>query len=71
MTTGFAGTEYEPTWTTAQVSEFLGLSRKTIYNLISLGQFPAPDKQGALNAFTPSEVIEYRERTRVKGEARV
>ncbi|UOQ60347.1 hypothetical protein MUN76_15150 [Leucobacter rhizosphaerae] len=61
MSTGFAGTSYEPTWTTRQVAEFLGLAVQTVYN--SLGNvegFPKPRKQGRLNAFIPSEVAEYR-----------
>lgn len=65
MSEGFAGTSHEATWTTAQVAEFLGLARKTVLNLVSLGELRR-DKQGRLNAFTPSEVIAYRERTREK-----
>lgn len=60
MSTGYAGTSYEPTWTTAQVAEFLGLARKTVYNRVSLGEIPAPRKQGKLNAFIPSEIAAYR-----------
>lgn len=60
MSTGFAGTSYEPTWTTAQVAEFLGVKPKTIRNRISLGEFPKPRKQGRLNAFIPSEIAAYR-----------
>lgn len=63
MSTGFAGTSYEPTWTTKQVAEFLGLAPKTIRNRMSLGEFPKPRKQGRLNAFIPSEVAAYRAQT--------
>lgn len=59
-TIGYAGTSYEPTWTTAQVAEFLGLKPKTIHNRVSKGEFPKPRKQGRLNAFIPSEIAEYR-----------
>ena len=62
MSTGYAGTSYEPTWTTSQVAEFLGLARKTVYNLVSLGELPHR-KQGRLNAFIPSEIAAYREQT--------
>ncbi|MGW9020197.1 helix-turn-helix transcriptional regulator [Leucobacter chromiiresistens] len=55
-----AGTSYEPTWTTAQVAEFLGLKPKTIRNRISLGEFPKPRKHGRANAFIPSEIVAYR-----------
>lgn len=51
---------YEPTWTTAQVAEFMGVAVKTIRNRVSLGTFPKPRKQGRLNAFVPSEVAAYR-----------
>lgn len=51
---------YEPTWTTAQVAEFMGVAVKTIRNRVSLGTFPRPRKQGRLNAFIPSEVATYR-----------
>lgn len=57
---GYAGTNYEPTWTTAQVAEFLGLKPKTIRNRLALGQFPKPRKNGRLNAFIPSEIAAYR-----------
>lgn len=60
MTLGYAGTSYEPTWTTKQVAEFLGIKPKTVYNRVSLGLLPAPRKQGSLNAFIPSEIAEYR-----------
>lgn len=62
MTTGFGGTSYEPTWTTKQVAEYLGLAVQTIYNRISeeVPGFPEPRKQGRLNAFIPSEVAAYR-----------
>ncbi|CAG7622384.1 helix-turn-helix transcriptional regulator [Leucobacter soli] len=61
-TMGYAGTPYEPTWTTKQVAEFLGLAVQTVYNLRSAGEpdFPRPRKQGRLNAFIPSEVAAYR-----------
>lgn len=49
------------TWTTKQVAEFMGLSTKTILNRISLGTFPAPKKQGRLNAFDPKEIRSYRD----------
>lgn len=51
---------YEPTWTTKQAAEFLGISAKTLYNGISQGTFPRPKKHGRLNAFVPSEVAEAR-----------
>ena len=59
---GFAGTSYEPTWTTKQVAEYLGLAVQTIYNMISeeVPGFPSPRKQGRLNAFVPSEIAAYR-----------
>lgn len=62
MSTGYAGTSHEPTWTTLQVAEFLGLARQTVYNMISEGEpgFPKPRKQGRLNAFIPSEIAAYR-----------
>lgn len=62
---GYRGTGYEPTWTTAQVAEFLGLKRQTVYNMISekTPGFPLPRKQGKLNAFIPSEVAAYRAET--------
>ncbi|PRI12399.1 hypothetical protein B4915_01640 [Leucobacter massiliensis] len=47
--------EYEPTWTTKQVAEFLGLKAKTIFNLVHAGELK-PRKQDRLNAFIPSEV---------------
>lgn len=53
-------TRYEPTWTAAQVAEFLGLKPKTIHNRISAGVFPKPRKNGRLNAFIPSEIAAYR-----------
>ena len=59
MPTGYAGTSHEPTWTTIQVAEFLGIARKTVYNLVSLGKLPHR-KQGSLNAFIPSEIAAYR-----------
>ena len=61
---GFAGTTYEPTWTTKQVAEFLGLKVQTVYNLVSeqAPGFPKPRKQGRLNAFIPSEVAAFRAR---------
>ena len=59
--TGFAGTSYEPTWTTEQAAEFLGIARKTLYNRVSLGTAPAPRKMGRLNGFIPSELAAYRE----------
>ena len=61
MSIGYAGTGYEPTWTTAQVAEFLGIARKTVYNLVSLGVIKR-HKQGSLNAFIPSEIAAYRAR---------
>lgn len=60
MSAGYAGTSYEPTWTTAQVAEFLGLKPKTIRNRLALGEFPKPRKNGRLNAFLPSEIAAYR-----------
>lgn len=56
---------YEPTWTTKQVAEFLGLKPRTIHNRVSEGVdgFPRPRKHGKLNAFIPSEVAAYRART--------
>lgn len=57
---GFAGTSYEPTWTTKQAAEFLGIAPRTLANQISKGEFPKPRKQGKLNAFVPSEVAEIR-----------
>lgn len=61
MSTGFAGTSYEPTWTTKQVAEFLGLAQQTVYNMLGTSdEFPKPRKQGRLNAFIPSEVAAYR-----------
>lgn len=57
---GFAGTSYEPTWTTRQAAEFLGIAPRTLANKISKGEFPKPRKQGKLNAFIPSEVAEIR-----------
>ena len=54
------GSGYEPTWTTAQVAEFLGLKPKTIRNRLALGEFPKPRKNGRLNAFLPSEIAAYR-----------
>lgn len=63
MSIGYAGTGYEPTWTTAQVAEFLGLKPKTIRNRVALGKFPRPRKQGRLNAFIPSEIAAYRAET--------
>lgn len=57
--TGYAGTSYEPTWTTEQAAEFLGLARKTVYNLVSEGVITR-HKLGRLNAFIPSEVAAYR-----------
>ena len=64
MNIGYAGTSYEPTWTTRQVAEFLGLAVQTVYNLMSqdVAGFPKPRKQGRLNAFIPSEVAAYRAR---------
>lgn len=61
---GFGGTSHEPTWTTRQVSEYLGLAVQTIYNMVSKETpgFPSPRKQGRLNAFIPSEVAAYRSR---------
>jgi len=63
MATGFGGTSYEPTWTTDQVAEFLGLKPQTIYNRVSqkIAGFPQPRKQGRINAFIPSEVASYRD----------
>lgn len=60
---GYANTSYEPTWTTRQVAEFLGLARQTVYNMVSeeAEGFPKPRKQGRLNAFLPSEVAAYRD----------
>lgn len=65
MSSGFAGTSYEPTWTTVQVAEFLGLARQTVYNMVSQGEpgFPKPRKHGRLNAFIPSEIAAYRAET--------
>lgn len=62
MSAGYAGTSFEPTWTTKQVAEFLGLALGTVYNMVSqeVEGFPAPRKQGRLNAFIPSEVARYR-----------
>lgn len=62
---GYAGTSYEPTWTTRQVAEFLGLAVGTVYNLLSQDAdgFPKPRKQGRKNAFIPSEVAAYRAQT--------
>lgn len=51
---------FEPTWTTKQAAEFLGIARSTLYNEISKGTFPRPRKQGRINAFVPSEVAEVR-----------
>lgn len=61
-TIGYCGTQYEPTWTTKQVAEFLGLAVQTVYNMVSTKAegFPRPRKQGRVNAFIPSEVAEYR-----------
>ncbi len=61
-TLGYCGTSYEPTWTTKQVAEFLGLAVQTVYNLLSTDAegFPKPRKQGRKNAFIPSEVAAYR-----------
>lgn len=64
MNIGYAGTSFEPTWTTKQVAEFLGIKVQTVYNMLDpkLGNpaFPRPRKQGRLNAFIPSEVAAYR-----------
>ncbi|UOQ57206.1 hypothetical protein MUN78_16375 [Leucobacter allii] len=64
MSTGYAGTSFEPTWTTKQVAEFLGLKVQTVYNRLDHKrgepEFPRPKKQGRLNAFIPSEVAAYR-----------
>ena len=59
---GYAGTSYEPTWTTKQVAEFLGLAVQTVYNRLSAkgSDFPRPRKQGRINGFIPSEVAAYR-----------
>lgn len=61
---GYCGTSHEPTWTTAQVAEYLGLKRQTVYNELARNpDFPQRRKQGTLNAFIPSEVAAYREKT--------
>ena len=59
---GYCGTSHEPTWTTRQVAEFLGLAVGTVYNMLSqeADGFPKPRKQGRKNAFIPSEVAAYR-----------
>lgn len=51
---------YEATWTTRQTAAFLGIAMSTLYNMISLGKFPRPRKQGRRNAFIPSEVAQIR-----------
>ncbi len=55
---------FEPSWTTKQVAEFLGLKPRTIHNRVSasIDGFPRPRKHGKLNAFIPSEVAAYRAR---------
>lgn len=62
MSTGFAGTSFEPMWNTKQAAEFLGLKPKTVLNRVSTGEFPKPMKNGRLNAFRPSEIVAYRDR---------
>lgn len=52
---------HEPLWNTADVAEFLGIARKTVFNRISLGQFPRPIKNGRLNAFRSADIIAYRQ----------
>ncbi len=34
MAIGYAGTSYEPTWTTKQVAEFLGIAPRTVHNML-------------------------------------
>lgn len=56
---GYAGTSLEPTWTTAQAAEFLGLAKKTVLNLCSKGEIPFR-KNGRINGYLPSELAQFR-----------